>query len=75
MAILFITHDLGIVRKFADRTCVMTGGHIVEAGPTAEIFAAPRHDYTKKLLASFPSLRGERGDFVRTGTTQPGGTA
>jgi microcin C transport system ATP-binding protein len=54
MAILFITHDLGIVRKFADRTCVMTGGHIVEAGPTAEIFAAPRHDYTKKLLAAEP---------------------
>ncbi|MBI5089672.1 MAG: ABC transporter ATP-binding protein, partial [Actinobacteria bacterium] len=54
MGILFITHDLGIVRKFADRTCVMTGGHIVEAGPTAEIFAAPRHDYTKKLLAAEP---------------------
>ena len=57
MAILFITHDLGIVRKFADRTCVMTQGKIVEAGPTAEIFAAPRHDYTKKLLAAEP--RGE----------------
>ncbi|MCE1236122.1 MAG: ABC transporter ATP-binding protein [Hyphomicrobiales bacterium] len=54
MAILFITHDLGIVRKFADRTCVMTGGKIVEAGPTAEIFSAPRHDYTKKLLAAEP---------------------
>ncbi len=54
MSILFITHDLGIVRKFADRTCVMTGGKIVEAGPTAEIFAAPRHAYTKKLLAAEP---------------------
>jgi microcin C transport system ATP-binding protein len=54
MAILFITHDLGIVRKFAERTCVMTKGKIVEAGPTAEIFAAPRHDYTRKLLAAEP---------------------
>ena len=57
MAILFITHDLGIVRKFADHTCVMTKGKIVEAGPTAEIFAAPKHDYTRKLLAAEP--RGE----------------
>ncbi len=54
MAILFITHDLGIVRKFADHTCVMTGGRIVEAGPTADLFAAPRHDYTRKLLAAEP---------------------
>ena len=54
MSILFITHDLGIVRKFADRTCVMTAGKIVEAGPTAEIFAAPRHAYTRKLLAAEP---------------------
>ena len=54
MAILFITHDLGIVRKFADHTCVMTAGRIVEAGPTAAIFAAPQHDYTRKLLAAEP---------------------
>ncbi|MBB5753190.1 ABC transporter ATP-binding protein [Prosthecomicrobium pneumaticum] len=54
MALLFITHDLGIVRKIADRVCVMTGGKIVEAGPTAEIFAAPRHAYTRKLLAAEP---------------------
>ncbi|MER2605745.1 MAG: ABC transporter ATP-binding protein [Siculibacillus sp.] len=57
MAILFITHDLGIVSKIADRTCVMTKGRIVEAGATAEIFANPRHDYTRKLLAAEP--RGE----------------
>jgi microcin C transport system ATP-binding protein len=54
MAMLFITHDLGIVRKIADRVCVMTGGKIVEAGPVAQIFDAPRHDYTKKLLAAEP---------------------
>lgn len=54
MSILFITHDLGIVRKFADRTCVMTGGHIVEEGATAALFADPRHDYTRRLLAAEP---------------------
>jgi len=57
MSMLFITHDLGIVRKFADRVCVMTKGKIVEAGPTAEIFANPQHEYTRHLLAAEP--RGE----------------
>jgi microcin C transport system ATP-binding protein len=57
MSMLFITHDLGIVRKFADRVCVMTKGKIVEAGAVEEIFERPQHAYTKKLLASEP--RGE----------------
>ena len=54
LSMLFITHDLGIVRKFADRVCVMTGGKIVETGPTAEIFDNPQHDYTRHLLAAEP---------------------
>jgi microcin C transport system ATP-binding protein len=54
MSMLFITHDLGIVRKFADRVCVMTKGKIVEMGPTEEIFANPRHAYTRHLLAAEP---------------------
>ena len=54
LAMLFITHDLGIVRKFADRVCVMTQGKIVEQGETAELFANPKHDYTKHLLAAEP---------------------
>ncbi|KUM23543.1 microcin ABC transporter ATP-binding protein [Mesorhizobium loti] len=54
MSMLFITHDLGIVRKIADRVCVMTKGRIVETGPTKEIFANPRHAYTKHLLAAEP---------------------
>ncbi|MFD0917040.1 ABC transporter ATP-binding protein [Pseudahrensia aquimaris] len=54
LSMLFITHDLGIVRKFADRVCVMTKGKIVEHGPTAEIFENPQHDYTKHLLAAEP---------------------
>jgi microcin C transport system ATP-binding protein len=54
MAILFITHDLGIVRRLADRVCVMTKGQIVEQGAVKDIFTAPQHDYTKKLLAAEP---------------------
>jgi microcin C transport system ATP-binding protein len=54
MAMLFITHDLGIVRRIADRVCVMTGGKIVEHGPVARVFEAPEHPYTQKLLAAEP---------------------
>jgi microcin C transport system ATP-binding protein len=54
MAMLFITHDLGIVRKMADFTCVMTQGEIVERGPTEAIFTAPQHPYTRHLLAAEP---------------------
>ena len=54
MAMLLITHDLGIVRKVADHVCVMTDGAIVEQGPTEEVFTDPRHDYTRKLLAAEP---------------------
>jgi microcin C transport system ATP-binding protein len=57
MAMLFITHDLGIVRKVADRVCVMTKGKIVEQGPVTEVFAAPQHPYTQKLLAAEPKGR------------------
>jgi microcin C transport system ATP-binding protein len=55
MAILFITHDLGIVRRMADEVAVMKQGRVVETGATEQIFAAPRHDYTKMLIASEPS--------------------
>jgi microcin C transport system ATP-binding protein len=54
MAMLFITHDLGIVRRIADRVCVMTGGRIVEQGPAAQVFSNPEHAYTRKLLAAEP---------------------
>jgi microcin C transport system ATP-binding protein len=57
MALLLITHDLTIVRKMADKICIMTQGEIVEAGPTTEIFARPRHPYTQRLLAAEPKGR------------------
>ena len=57
MAMLFITHDLGIVRHLADKVCVMTEGEIVERGAVDEVFGNPRHSYTRHLLAAEP--RGE----------------
>src|SRR5215203_6721529 len=54
MAMLFITHDLGIVRKIADRVCVMKDGKIVEENAVAEIFQSPQHPYTRALLAAEP---------------------
>ena len=57
MGLLFITHDLGIVRRIADKVCVMKDGMVVEAGPTSEVFGNPRHEYTRKLLAAQPSGR------------------
>ncbi len=54
MAVLMITHDLNLVRHFADRVGVMEKGRLIEAASTAELFAAPREPYTKKLLASQP---------------------
>jgi microcin C transport system ATP-binding protein len=57
MAMLFITHDLNIVRKIADRVCVMKQGKIVEQGPVEEIFKKPQHPYTKALLAAEPKMQ------------------
>lgn len=54
MAVLLITHDLPLVRRFADRVAVMEQGVVVEQGPTAEVFGAPRHPYTRQLVASRP---------------------
>ena len=62
MALFLITHDLTIVRKVADQVGIMTQGEIVEAGPIAEIFARPRHPYTRHLLAAEPKGRAPPAD-------------
>ena len=71
MAVLFITHDLGVVAEFASRTVVMYAGRVVETGPTAELLARPRHPYTAGLLASMPALTAP-GEKRRRVTPIPG---
>lgn len=65
-AIVLITHDMGVVADLADDVCVMYGGRIVESGPVEAIFAAPRHPYTRLLLATIPKLAGERKTALKT---------
>ncbi|MFC5584923.1 ABC transporter ATP-binding protein [Nitratireductor kimnyeongensis] len=62
MSMLFITHDLGIVRKVADRVCVMTDGKIVESGRTEDIFTNPQHAYTRHLIEAEPKGRPPKAD-------------
>ena len=69
-AVIFITHDLPMLIEISDRIAVMLQGRIVEQGTAEEIYRTPQHEYTKRLLSSFPSLTGERGDFVRSGVSQ-----
>jgi peptide/nickel transport system ATP-binding protein len=56
LSLLFITHDLALIRTIADRVTVMTGGRIVEQGPVEQIFGAPTAEYTRRLLANTPSI-------------------
>nr|BFE56179.1 ABC transporter ATP-binding protein [Dactylosporangium thailandense] len=68
MAVMMITHNLGVVAGLCERTVVMYGGRIVESGPTAELFADPRHPYTRALLGAVP----RRGHGSRPLTSIPG---
>lgn len=70
-ALILITHDLGVVARYADRVAVMYGGRIVESATAAELYKHPKHPYTEGLMASIPTLDGEPGSRLQTIEGQP----
>ena len=68
LSILFITHNLALIRTIADRVCVMTGGRIVETGVTEAVFESPTADYTRQLLANTPSVEAALGEVAVAGS-------
>lgn len=66
-AVIFITHDLPLLLEISDRIAVMLRGEIVELDDAETLYRSASHPYTRKLLASFPSLSGDRGAFIRSG--------
>ncbi len=71
MAIVWITHDLGVIAGIADRVMVMYGGQVVEQAPVKELFTNPRHPYTRALLKTIPSLTGHRDARLQVIEGQP----
>ena len=71
MAVIWITHDLGVIAGIADRVLVMYGGQIVEHAPVDQLFADPRHPYTQALLTTVPRVRGERAKRLTAIAGQP----
>ena len=71
MAIVWITHDLGVIAGIADRILVMYGGQIVEQGPVRTVFGDPQHPYTRALLKTVPSIRGEKASKLNVIEGQP----
>jgi peptide/nickel transport system ATP-binding protein len=66
VALLFISHDLGVIRQVSDRIAVMKDGRIIETGDTDQVFASPRAEYTRELLEAVPRLDAGAGEVVRT---------
>ena len=71
MAIIWITHDLGVIAGIADRVMVMYAGQVVEEGPVNEIFNDPQHPYTQALLKTVPAVRGPRAERLQVIEGQP----
>ena len=71
MAIIWITHDLGVIAGIADRVMVMYGGQVVEQAPVKELFGNPQHPYTRALLKTIPSLTGARAERLQVIEGQP----
>ncbi|KFI56684.1 hypothetical protein [Bifidobacterium callitrichos] len=67
-AVIFITHDLPLLLEISDRIAVMRKGEIIELNDAMSLYTNPQQEYTAKLLSSFPSLIGDRGSFIRTGS-------
>lgn len=70
-SLILITHDLGVVARYADRVAVMYGGRIIETASARTLYANPRHPYTQGLIASVPSLDGNPGEPLKTIAGQP----
>jgi peptide/nickel transport system ATP-binding protein/oligopeptide transport system ATP-binding protein len=70
-AIVFITHDMGVIAEIADRVMVMYGGQVVEQAPVGELFANPQHPYTRALLKTIPKISGEREARLKVIEGQP----
>ncbi len=77
LALILISHDLGVLAETCDRIAVMYAGRIVEIGPVATVFSDPQHPYTKRLLETMPSIGGSRGlaDPIPGGPAGPGRAA
>jgi oligopeptide/dipeptide ABC transporter ATP-binding protein len=71
MALLLISHDLGVVAGMADRVAIMYAGRIVEEAPVQSLYTSPRHPYTRALLRAVPEIEGERNDFAPLGGAPP----
>jgi peptide/nickel transport system ATP-binding protein len=74
LALILISHDLGVLAETCDRIAVMYAGRIVEIGPVASVFGSPQHPYTKRLLDSLPVIGGQRGvaEPIPGGPPDPG---
>jgi peptide/nickel transport system ATP-binding protein len=70
-AVIFVTHDMSLVRQFSDRLMVMYAGQLAELGATARIFAEPSHPYTRGLLEAFPTVRGDKVPLTGIGGSPP----
>jgi peptide/nickel transport system ATP-binding protein len=71
MSMIYISHDIGVIAQVSDRVGVMYGGQLVEIGDVYQIFQNPKHEYTRGLLASVPSIQGERVDLLPLSVDSP----